>query len=77
MILLICGLATSYLLGKTGRKTLMQIGSLGCSISLIFIGIGFLSDKSTISKLEVVFGLLIYMSFFGMSLGPVVWLSIS
>jgi hypothetical protein len=69
---------TSYLLSKIGRKTILQYGTAIGGISNAVIAIGFFikdSNKDVSSGL-ILFGLVVFMANFGLSLGPVVWLYI-
>jgi len=63
---------TIYLLKSFGRKTLLQVGSLGSGITLAITTLGFFTHNS----LYIILGLVFYSFIFGFSLGPVVWLYI-
>ena len=72
---------TGFLLIKFGRKTILQLGTLGASIGNVLIFIGFLlngqgDDASTTGQPFILIGLFLYMGVFGISLGPIVWLYI-
>lgn len=75
-------LLTSFLLGKFGRKFILQSGTLFEAISLMIIAIGFLINSkedgadNSFSNVMILFGLFLFMLIFGLSLGPVVWLYI-
>ena len=71
-------LTSSYLLTRLGRKTILQTGTLGGTVSLIFIALGFAIKESYLDLANglVLAGLALFMANFGMSLGPVVWLYI-
>jgi MFS family permease len=65
-----------WLIDRIGRRPLLITGLIGMAGSLIVLGISFLSVGQT-SALTAVFAMLIYVSFFAVSLGPVAWLIIS
>jgi len=69
---------TGIVLTKFGRKIILQIGSLSIGISCLFIMIGFFIQDSApdASQGLILFGLFMFMGFFGFSLGPIVWLYI-
>jgi SP family arabinose:H+ symporter-like MFS transporter len=69
---------TSFILAKLGRKTLLQIGTAISTVVLMVIGIAFLAleDNSKPQQYIVITSLYIFMTSFGFTLGPVVWLYI-
>jgi hypothetical protein len=71
-------LATSYLLTRLGRKTILQAGTIGGVASLLFISVGFFLQSSleTFANILIIIGLVVFLANFGLSLGPIVWLYI-
>jgi len=72
---------TGFLLIKLGRKTILQIGTLGAFLGNALIFIGFLlngsgDDATSDGQPLILIGLFLYMGVFGISLGPIVWLYI-
>jgi hypothetical protein len=65
-----------FILARIGRKTMIQIGTFGLSISLLFITIGFFIQDSAPSPSNglILTGLFSYMFIYGTSLGTIVWL---
>lgn len=74
----ITAVASSYLLTKYGRKTILQYGTIGCILTTVTIGIGFAinSYASSFSVFLILTGLFCYMANFGLTLGPIVWMYI-
>jgi SP family sugar:H+ symporter-like MFS transporter len=72
----------AYVLKKVGRKTLLQLGTLVSIILLIILGTAYLEvfningQLSTSQQIMIVVSLYIFMTSFGLTLGPVVWLYI-
>ncbi len=67
------------LLDKIGRRKLFFIGLIGMVVSLLFIGFTFIF-KDRLGELLTYFtivGMLVYVAFFAVSLGPLGWLLIS
>ena len=61
-----------FLLDKMGRKPLLIIGLAGMIVSLITLGIGFHFQESLLMARKIsVISLLVYVSFFAFSLGPI------
>lgn len=71
-------LITAFLVERFGRKNLLQFGTIGASIFLLLIAVGFFiqSDTDNTGNVMIIAGLVFYMLFYGLSLGPVVWLYI-
>ncbi len=71
-------LIVSYLLSKVGRKTLLQVGTALGAFATGIIAIGFFvkDSNSDLGSGFILFGLVVFMANFGISLGPVVWLYI-
>lgn len=69
--------ATSYLLTKFGRRTILLYGALfeGIACGLVMIGF-FIKDSTPGGESLILIGLFMFMAVFGLSLGPVVWLYI-
>jgi len=65
-----------WLIDRIGRRPLLIGGLIGMTASLLLLGIAFLS-QGELTGLAAVAGLLIYVAFFAVSLGPVAWLIIS
>lgn len=66
------------LLDKVGRRPLLIVGTIGCVISLVVLGIFFASStlKHDFSGLALIC-LIVYIASFAIGLGPVFWLMIS
>lgn len=70
-------LGTSMILKKIGRKSLLQIGTLVSFIVLTTIGVAFVAFKEgTGQQILIIVSLYVFMTSFGFTLGPVVWLYI-
>lgn len=65
-----------WLIDRVGRRPLLIGGLIGMAASLGLLGVAFLVHEELTGILAVV-GLLIYVAFFAVSLGPVAWLIIS
>lgn len=63
----------SFLLTKIGRKKLLEMGSLAEAIGTCMIGVGFMNGSFT----WILCGLIFFMTCFGLTLGPVVWIYLS
>ncbi|SDS05800.1 sugar porter family MFS transporter [Gramella sp. MAR_2010_147] len=63
-----------YLIDRTGRKSLMYIGSIGYIISLAMVSYLFLSDSAAISKLVFI---LMFIGSHAIGQGAVIWVFIS
>jgi sugar porter (SP) family MFS transporter len=66
------------ILDKVGRRPLLIIGTIGCIVSLIALGVFFASPtlKHDVSGLALIC-LIVYIASFAIGLGPVFWLMIS
>ncbi len=62
------------LLDKTGRRTLLFIGVSGMSLSLFMLGGAFLGDTGTLTTVVAILSLMLFVSSFAISLGPIFWL---
>jgi len=65
------------LIDRLGRKKLLYIGLSGMALSLSFLAIVFYGLNGVFVKWAVVASLLLYVSSFAISLGPIAWLVIS
>ncbi len=65
-----------WLIDRVGRRPLLIVGLIGMAVSLVVLGISFLTTGD-VSGLTAIFAMLIYVGFFAVSLGPVAWLIIS
>lgn len=63
-------------MGRVGRVFLLQSGTIIASMSLVFVGIGFILNDNT-GNILILVGLFIFMGNFGMTLGPVFWLYVA
>mgnify|MGYP002078576799 CR=1 FL=1 len=69
-------------MNKKGRKFLIQLGTAVCTLCLGIVAISFFFkkakpyDESEIWSILIILGMCIYMFFFGLTLGPIVWLYI-
>ncbi|MGH9490841.1 MAG: sugar porter family MFS transporter [Terriglobales bacterium] len=63
-----------FLVDRVGRKPLLIIGSAGMAASLFYVGYAFARH---LTGLGVFIGVVVYIIFFAVSLGPVVWLMIA
>ncbi|MBP2170534.1 major inositol transporter-like SP family MFS transporter [Erwinia toletana] len=73
-----------WLLGKTGRRTMVKIGQFGCTACLFFIGaVSFLMPETVNGQPDVLrgymvlLGMLMFLSFQQGALSPVTWLLLS
>jgi sugar porter (SP) family MFS transporter len=64
-----------FFVDRMGRKPLMIIGSIGTGVSLLLLGITFITNN--FHGYFVLFCIMGYLAFFGFSIGPVVWVLIS
>jgi sugar porter (SP) family MFS transporter len=66
------------LLDRVGRRPLLLVGTIGCVVSLVALGVFFASStlKHDFSGLALVC-LIVYIASFAVGLGPVFWLMIS
>ncbi len=62
------------LLDQVGRRTLLFIGVSGMSFSLFLLGFSFLGGESTLGSVIAVVSLMLFVSSFAISLGPIFWL---
>jgi SP family galactose:H+ symporter-like MFS transporter len=62
------------LLDRVGRRTLLFIGVSGMSFSLFLLGFSFLGGESTLGSVIAVLSLMLFVSSFAISLGPIFWL---
>lgn len=69
---------SSFLLTRYGRKTILQVGTLGAGVANLVIALGFFISEShpSLSVGLVLTALFYYMANFGLSLGPIVWMYI-
>lgn len=65
-----------WLIDRVGRRPLLICGLIGMAASLTLLGISFL-NPGELTGLTAIVGLLVYVAFFAVSLGPVAWLIIS
>ena len=67
-----------FLLDRVGRRRLLLIGTVGLTVSIIFLGVFFASPglQQHASYLALL-ALLVYIASFAVGLGPVFWLMIS
>lgn len=65
-----------WLIDRLGRRALLVLGLIGMALSLFWLGISFALEKEGMG-ISSVASVLIYVSFFAISLGPVAWLLIS
>lgn len=62
------------LLDKRGRRELLFIGVAGMSFSLFALGAAFLGSTGTITTVVAIGSLMLFVSSFAISLGPIFWL---
>lgn len=69
---------SSFLLTKYGRKTILQVGTLGAAVANLVIAFGYFLNSShpSLSVAFILMALFYYMANFGLSLGPIVWMYI-
>ncbi|GHB83637.1 sugar porter family MFS transporter [Persicitalea jodogahamensis] len=75
LVNLLATLAGLLLIDRFGRRFLMQIGSFGLIASLSLVSYFFFTD--TLGGMQVPFFLFVYIAFFAMSQGAVIWVFIS
>lgn len=54
---------------------MLELGSVGAALTCFVVGVGFLirGDYPKLSLGLIIFGLVLFMANFGITLGPVVW----
>lgn len=62
------------LLDRAGRRTLLFIGVSGMSFSLFLLGAAFLGSTGTLTSVIAILSLMLFVSSFAISLGPIFWL---
>ena len=63
------------LLDRVGRRTLLFIGVTGMSVSLFALGLAFINGMpETVSTVMAIGSLMLFVSSFAISLGPIFWL---
>lgn len=63
------------LLDRAGRRTLLFIGVTGMSVSLFALGLAFINGMpETVSTVMAIGSLMLFVSSFAISLGPIFWL---
>lgn len=76
IINLLATILALWLLDRAGRRILLLIGSLGMCFSLICTAISFF-DHFRFSDYFSILGLMSYVGFFSIGLGPIVWVVIA
>jgi MFS family permease len=61
-----------HLFDRKGRRPLMFVSLLGCSVSLFIVSMSFIGAAS--SEGMAIFGLALYLAFFSIGMGPGAWL---
>lgn len=74
VLLIFTGIAI-YTVDKSGRRPLLMIGSLGMACSFLLAGLAF--SSAIINGWLVLTGILLFIAFFAMSLGPIPWIYMS
>ena len=71
------GFAT-ILVKKVGRKILIQLGTFFSTVCLLIMFFGFQiqKDQQNTAAILISIGMIVFMAFFGLTLGPIVWLYI-
>lgn len=62
------------LLDRAGRRTMLIWGVGGMSLSLFLLGVAFIGSTGTLTSVMAVFSLMLFVSSFALSLGPIFWL---
>ncbi|OGN66251.1 MAG: hypothetical protein A2888_01105, partial [Chlamydiae bacterium RIFCSPLOWO2_01_FULL_28_7] len=65
-----------WLIDLVGRRVLLITGLIGMSFTLTALGISFMFVKKFLTEISIV-SIVLYIAFFAISLGPIVWLIIS
>ena len=65
------------LIDRVGRRPLLIFGTAGIAVSLLVTAAGFQSSGARLDSLWVLTGLLGFVAFFAVSLGPVMWVLFS
>lgn len=75
----ICALVATFLVDRLGRRKLYFVGLFGILFSLILLSCCFIymNQLGCIGKWLALVSLLLYVSFFALSLGPLAWLIVS
>ena len=76
LINLVCVAVATYLVDKVGRKPLLMIGLSGMGLMLLVLSLSNFLKFAHLGAISLI-GLMLYVGFFALSLGPVVWLLIS
>ena len=61
-----------HLFDRKGRRPLMFVSLLGCAVSLFIVSMSFIGAAS--SEGTAIFGLVLYLAFFSIGMGPGAWL---
>ena len=62
------------LLDRRGRREMLFIGVAGMSLSLFLLGVAFIGSTGTLTTIIAVGSLMLFVSSFAISLGPIFWL---
>lgn len=74
VVYLVFSLLAFLFVDKIGRKPLMIIGSIGMGVFLVLLALTFITNHT--QGFMVMFCIMGFIAFFGLSLGPVVWVLI-
>ena len=70
-------LVAVWLIDRVGRRPLLLVGEAGMMVSLVALGIGFFFRGNAATGWITTAGLMTYVGFFAIGLGPVFWLLIA
>ena len=73
--LMIFTVVAMFTVDKYGRRPLLLIGTMGMGVSFLVVGLSFLFPA--LSSYGVLIGLVLFIVFFAISIGPIPWLYIS
>lgn len=82
IVSVIAAIVSISLMNKKGRKFLIQSGTFVCMVCLGIVAISFFFKKALDFKdsipqsIAIIIGMCVFMTFFGLTLGPIVWLYI-
>lgn len=74
IVKLISTTAGGYLVDRNGRRPMAFISLTGCIVGLIFVSASFFLNSKTPNPAAVISGIVLYLVFFSLAMGPLNWL---